>query len=262
MESRWRIDTVGGVPVARCAPLTGAEGIVHGFSLRYADGEARFDLGTSADVSPETLARRGRFLAAVGLGSAATAAVMHQVHGADVVAAVRGGPPPEADGAIWERERDDGSVPAVRTADCVAVILADRRGRAAACLHAGWKGTAAGIVLRGVEALARRGVPPDELIAALGPAILRCCYEVGDAVATAVEGAAGGEVSSPAGPGKRFLDLHRANRLQLVAAGVREDAIHAAPWCTRCRGDLFFSFRGEGEAAGRTMAVAGPSRRP
>ena len=101
-----------------------------------------------------------------------------------------------------------------------------------------------------MAALGKAGVEPGELVAALGPAILPCCYEVGPEVLEAVGIAA-------RGPGR--LDLHACNRRQLREAGVPEGSIHAAPWCTRCRSDLFFSFRREGGAAGRLMAVIGPA---
>jgi len=109
------------------------------------------------------------------------------------------------------------------------------------------------------------GVPPGDLLVALGPAILACCYEVGEDVAAAVAS----RVGSPPGlapasgkPGRLRLDLHLANRIQLERAGVAAGAIHEAPWCTRCRDDLFFSFRREGEGAGRQMAAVGPAADP
>ena len=98
--------------------------------------------------------------------------------------------------------------------------------------------------------VAARGVAPQDLVAALGPAILSCCYEVGPEVLQACGIAA-------ERPGR--LDLHARLRDQLQRAGVPPETVHAAPWCTRCRGDLFFSFRREKDRAGRQMAVIGPS---
>jgi hypothetical protein len=235
----------GEVPVLRCAALADLPGLAHGFSTRA------FDLGP-AEATAGVAARRRAFLRACGI--AGESLVLRQVHGCAVVFA--GEVPeraiPEADAAIWLSPRE--RAPAVRTADCVPILLADRRGRAAAAVHAGWRGTAAGIVGTTVRALAGKGIDPGELVAALGPAILDCCYEVGPDVLAEVASASGLPVPAR-GPG--FLDLQACNRRQLEAAGVPASAIHALPWCTRCRSDLFFSFRREGEAAGRQMAVIG-----
>jgi hypothetical protein len=169
----------------------------------------------------------------------------------------------DADGVTWYRGDPGERVPAVRTADCVPILLVDRRGRAVAAVHAGWRGTAAGIAARAVEGLAAEGIPPGDVLAALGPAILDCCYEVGpevvEALAASVPAGRAPEVSRAVGPGQFRVDLHAANRLQLVASGVPQEAIRQAPWCTRCRPDLFYSYRRQGPAAGRMMACVGPA---
>jgi YfiH family protein len=146
------------------------------------------------------------------------------------------------------------------TADCVPILIAHRGGRAVAAVHAGWRGTALGIAGAAVGALARAGIEPAELVAAVGPAILACCYEVESAVLVRVATASGGEsgLMAPSDrPGRVLLDLHEANRRQLVQSGLNPLEIHLAPWCTHCRGDLFFSHRRERGAAGRQMAVVG-----
>lgn len=228
--------------------------MAHGFSTRIGPGGSPFDLGP-AEATPLHASRRREFLRACGIG--ADPLVLRQVHGRAVAFASGGAPaPPEADAAIWLGADGPSRAPAVRTADCVPLLLADRGGRAVAAVHAGWRGTAAGIAGEVVRALAERGIDPAGLIAALGPAILACCYEVGPEVLAAVAAATGDRVRRDR-PGP--LDLHASNRRQLEAAGVPGEAIHAAPWCTRCRGDLFFSFRREGAGAGRQMAAIGPS---
>jgi YfiH family protein len=152
----------------------------------------------------------------------------------------------------------------VRTADCVAVLIADRRGRTAAAVHAGWRGVAAGIVRHALRCLSERGFAPGDLVVALGPAIGPCCYEVGDDVAARVLEASGGPsgVAGRTAGGGRSIDLHAALRAQLSACGVPAASSAAAPWCTRCRRDLFFSHRGEGAGCGRLMAAIGPAARP
>ncbi len=262
MTSAFELEERDGLAIVRCRPLSDVPGIVHAFSTARGDGCGGFDLGTSDDRGPETLARRARFLGAAGFGSG-TAAVVRQVHGTRVVGVGETLPVPEADGVLWTRGQGTSRIPAVRTADCVPILLADRRGRAAAALHAGWRGTAAGIARAGVRALGEAGVAPGELIVALGPAILACCYRVGPDVAEALRDSmppgSADEVALPGGNGTVRADLHAANRAQLAADGVPDGAIYAAPWCTRCHGDLFHSYRRQGAGAGRMMSCIGPA---
>lgn len=258
----WILEAVDGLVLARCGALAAVPGIAHAFSTRRAGVGDGFDLGSPDDRSESTLGRRARFLEAAGIEG--VPAVLRQVHGGRVVDAEEAGESaPEADAAVWTGGR---FAPSVRTADCVPLLIADRAGRAAAAVHAGWRGTSAGIVLRATEALAARGVSARELVAALGPAIGGCCYEVGPEVVEAVSGPSGrlaaGAIRPAGNAGRHLLDLRAVVRAQLAAAGVPEAAIHVAPWCTRCRGDLFFSFRREREAAGRLMASVGRRRRP
>ena len=263
MISTFELEERGGLLLVRCRALSRLPGIVHAFSTARADGGDGFDLGTAESTESGVLFRRKRFLAAAGFLSA-TAAIVRQVHGARLVEAAATAPVPEADGVVWIQGDLSGRIPAVRTADCVPILLADRQGRAAAAVHAGWRGTAAGIAAAGVRALGDAGVAPGDLVAAMGPAILACCYQVGpevvEALTAAVPGPVAAEAVRPEGPGRARADLHAANRAQLAAAGVPEGAIHAAPWCTRCREDLFHSYRRQGAAAGRMMSCVGPAR--
>ena len=169
---------------------------------------------------------------------------------------------PEADAVYGTAADPAETLAAVRTADCVPILLAGPGGRWVAAVHAGWRGTAGGIATKVVMELAKLGVPPIEWRAAIGPAIGRCCYEVSAEVAEQVARTSGADPSIPAeAPDKRYLDLQEANRLQLAWSGLREDRIHVAPFCTSCRPDLFFSYRREGAAAGRQMALIGTAAR-
>lgn len=140
----------------------------------------------------------------------------------------------------------------VRTADCLPILIADPTHRAVAAIHAGWRGSAEGIVLRAIAAMrARFGTEPRDAVAVIGPGIRRCCYEVGSDVAT--------RFSSwlpelDGGAGKVHLDLLEVNRRQLLSAGLGE--IHAGGDCTFCN-SLFHSFRRDGESAGRMYSVIG-----
>jgi YfiH family protein len=140
-----------------------------------------------------------------------------------------------------------GTLVGVRTADCLPILLADERRRAVAAVHAGWRGTVAGIAARAVEAMHERfGTRPEDLHAAIGPGIGACCYEVGPEVAAhfGVEGRA-------------KIDLAGANRQQLAAAGLGEDRIYVCGLCTMCLAAEFHSFRRDGERAGRMYSVIG-----
>jgi YfiH family protein len=251
VEHGFRIEERNGIVLASCEALLVIPGIAHAFSTRS------FDAGNAGDASARE--RRRRFLSVAGFG-AAEPAILHQVHGGRVVRASECAVPPEADAVEWVRGDPGRLVPTVRTADCVPVLLADARGHASSAVHAGWRGVVAGIVPAAVASLAARGIAPSGVVAAIGPAIGPCCYEVGrdvaDRAVAAAEGARG--IASPEA-GKVLLDLPGAVRAQLVRAGIPPDSVHAAPWCTRCRADLFFSYRRDGAGAGRMMASVGPA---
>jgi hypothetical protein len=164
---------------------------------------------------------------------------------------------PEADISLT----DDPSVAlAIQVADCVPLLLADRHTGAVAAVHAGWRGTAAGVALAAVAALARAfGVRPERLVVAQGPSIGPCCYTVGDELADAFR--AGGFAQSVDRwfvrdeTGSLKLDVWAANRDQLVSSGVPAAAIHAAGLCTSSRPDLFASYRRDGPGTGRMAGV-------
>ena len=261
----WRLDEVDGVLLVRSAAIDAVAGIAHGFSTRVARGRTDFDLGPAEGAAPDAIERRAAFLRAAGFG-AAQPSILRQVHGATIVDADAAlDRVPSADGVISAGVRGPRApVPAVRTADCVAALFVDRRARAVAAVHAGWRGIAAAIGRAAVARFAAAGVEAGDLVVALGPAILGCCYEVGGDVLSALEAVCGAPAAyvSRSATLRTTIDLHAALRAQLAAAGVPAASIHAAPYCTRCRNELFFSFRAEGPAAGRLMAAVGPDGGP
>lgn len=151
----------------------------------------------------------------------------------------------------------------VKTADCVPILLADARTGACAAIHAGWRGTLAAILARAIERMAEEyGTRASDLRAAIGPAAGACCYEVGVEVIEAFHEKFPESTSlfKPTRDGHALVDLQRANREQLIAAGVSPERIHLAPLCTMCRTDLFFSYRREKKLhgrVGRLMSVIG-----
>jgi YfiH family protein len=170
-------------------------------------------------------------------------ATLKQVHSAEcVVAGGRTGLLGQGDALL---ENTPGALIAVKTADCMPILLVDARNRAVAAVHAGWRGTVARIAPGAVEAMRERfGSRPEDLLAAIGPGIGKCCYEVGPEVAVEF-----GE------PGRAHIDLTETNRNQLQQAGV--ERIYAANLCTMCNPDDFHSFRRDKEAAGRLYSFAG-----
>jgi hypothetical protein len=149
---------------------------------------------------------------------------------------------------------------AIFTADCLPVLLVDPEAPVLALVHAGWRGTVAGILGQVVAAMVILGARPDRLTALIGPSIGPCCYEVDEAVMAPLReafgawGAAWLESAAPGRPpDRRRLDLWRAAADQLVRAGVQADAVANPGLCTRCRGDLFFSYRREGP--GRSLVT-------
>ena len=144
-------------------------------------------------------------------------------------------------------------------ADCLPILLVDRRRPAVAVVHAGWRGTVADIAGATVRAMAEAfGSAPDALRAYLGPAIGRCCYEVGtdvrDAWISAGEWSGNGAALICVGERWRF-DLRAANADHLRRAGLRDTNVEISEVCTRCAGDRWFSHRGQGRDTGRFGAL-------
>ena len=213
---------------------------------------------------------RDQHLSAAGeLLGVAEVITAKQVHGREVLTTRRGSPrstdPQNADVLVSD---DPDVAVSVRAADCVPLLLADSRTGAVAAVHAGWRGTAAGAAPAAVQALAREfGTKPEDLVAAIGPSIGACCYEVGSELVDAF--AAAGHPrhlidrwfqAPPPQRGSRErpklrLDVGGANRDQLILAGVPEESIYACGLCTAMHLDILTSYRVEKEKAGRIAGI-------
>lgn len=201
------------------------------------------DFGLLSVSSAAELVRRVRRLA--DQFGAEVAALPRQVHGT-AIAEVHGRErgvlfPGEADGLVTSAA---GALLVVTVADCVPVFLRDPEGGALGLVHAGWRGTADGVLAAGLQAMERLGARVDRLRVHLGPAICGECYEVG------------GEVFAALGRGGRdggTLDLRGEIASRARRQGVAEDRLTASDRCTRCGSDQFYSYRGN--ATTRRMAA-------
>jgi purine-nucleoside/S-methyl-5'-thioadenosine phosphorylase / adenosine deaminase len=284
----WAIRPANGLQIVESRALGKFAWLAHGFSTRpggesVLNGIPSLNLGfTEWDQRERVAANREDFAAALGAREMSLLA-LRQFH-SDVIH-VAGAPCEEAPRADALITNTPGLLLGVQTADCVPILLADTRRRVVAAVHAGWRGTLARIVVKTLGRMNMEfGTDPRHVVAVLGPAIGRCCYEVGPEVAQAFaaqfpaaadwfdgpfEQVSEGEepiglawlTMMPPGhvppPPRVQLDLRASNRRQLIDAGVPEKQIAVSDLCTACRTDLLFSYRREGAKTGRLMGVIG-----
>jgi YfiH family protein len=267
----------------------------HGFSTRrgglsraYCADEApgELNLGFTDDDERETVLRNRRLLAEAVSGNPATPLVtLKQIHSNLVILASKADAsrerPLRADGLMTG---EPGLLIGIQTADCIPVLVADRKRRAVAAFHAGWRGTVNRIVESGIGRMRLEfGSRPEDLIAAIGPGIGPCCFAVGEEVLAEFESqfAYASELfcevydsdpirkkypmlfltqrapgHSPIGP-SLHLNLAEANRRQLLSAGLKPQSIQLIGGCTSCQRELFFSHRASQGHAGRMLSVIG-----
>ncbi|MCP3142506.1 peptidoglycan editing factor PgeF [Pyxidicoccus xibeiensis] len=234
--------------------------VPHGFATRaggVSEGPyASLNLGFSTGDERSRVEENHRRLAAAAGASLGALGRVSQVHGDRVLEARAGqggeGLRPvegEADG-LWTEAPE--TWVAVGTADCVPVLLVDPDGRRVAAVHSGWRGTDADISARAVELLVAKGARAQRLLAAVGPCIQRCCYEVSDELGQRFTGRFGAEVVESAGGAVR-LDLSRAVRLTLLRAGLKPEHVDVLRACTACEPARFFSHRRDAGRTGRHL---------
>lgn len=248
----------GDPPTHFFSPLLEAAGLPHLFTTRNFPGVTAF-----REPFPPLGPEARPLLDACGL-AAEPPAFLKQVHGAQVIRAGDGGCAGTADALMTERP---GLPIAVFSADCVPVLIYDPLGRRLAAAHAGWRGTAQSVVTAAVEALVEAGGQPERFLAAVGPSVGPCCYEVDKPVIARLDQAFPGRWGAwvrSVGAGKWMLDLWAANEDQLRRAGLGSDRIDNPRLCTGCRTDLFYSYR-RGHK-GRLVSIAalplGPALSP
>jgi hypothetical protein len=280
------------IEILHADSLAGIPWLVHGFSTREGGvstcyGGKSLNLGFTADDTQKSV-ERNRALFEDALGATCDdgslwplaqvkqihSAITHRVDHASVYA--RSG-----DGMI---SNTAGLLLAIKTADCVPVLVADLKRRVVGAFHAGWRGTVSRVLEKGVGEMRRQfGSAPRDLRAAIGPCVRRCCYAVGEDVRAEFESqftyanelfeevfdSNAIHIRYPLlflnqrAPGhgdlgpKIHLDLIAANKRQLEDAGVRDEYITVVEGCTACDTKRFFSHRAEFGKTGRMMAVIG-----
>ncbi|MCU1272794.1 MAG: hypothetical protein JWO48_225 [Bryobacterales bacterium] len=186
------------------------------------------------------------------LGKCPNVATLHQVHSDSVIAAEgRSGSLGEGDALI---ENTPGVLVAVKTADCIPLLIVDPRNRAVAAVHAGWRGTVRNIAARAIAELhSKFSSRAEDLHVAIGPGIGKCCYEVGPDVGMQFReyDAAMRDITHPV-----HLDLEEVNRRQITGTGVPSTQIYTAGLCTMCHSE-FHSYRRDKQDAGRMLSVVG-----
>ncbi|MFZ0638459.1 MAG: peptidoglycan editing factor PgeF [Candidatus Acidiferrales bacterium] len=291
----WRLRQSGGLQILELLPFTKFDWLVHGFSTRAGGAsilesqqpgrprtEKVLNLGfTDWDLRERVEENRRRFAAALGHGKAPLITVQ-QIH-SDITHVISNPPtaPPKGDAIATSAP---GLLLSIQTADCIPILLVDPRHRAAAAVHAGWRGTLARVAAKMLGRMQMEfATRPSEVVAAIGPGISRCCYEVGPDVVKEFAAQfpsakswfdgpfdvlASGEDPNPLPwltmmppgheppPLRCRLDLKAANAALLVETGVSPKNIFTTDLCTACRPDLFFSYRRE-KRTGRMMAAIG-----
>lgn len=280
----WVMHRSRGLQILQLAPFRKFPWLVHGFSTRPGgvsplEGQQVLNLGFMEWDTRENVAENRRLLQAALSAEAFTLAPLKQIH-SDAIHLFNAAPAHACKGDASATNRP-GLLLAVQTADCVPILLVDPRKSAVAAIHAGWKGTLSRIAEKAVGRMRLEfGSKPSELLAALGPSIGPCCYEVGadfvtkfsaqfaDASEYFDEPRTGDEPNplqwlnmAPPGhqppPRNVHLDLPKANRAQLLAAGLRPENIFLSSLCTACHTELFFSHRRETGLTGRLLSVIG-----
>ncbi len=280
----WTGHVAQGIRILLVPAFTKIRWLVHGFSTRAGgvsalEGKKVLNLGFAEWDTRELVVENRRLFQSALHADDLTLVTLRQFH-SDVVQVFDSVPAESCRGDASATIRP-GLLLGVQTADCVPILLVDPKKRAVAAVHAGWRGTLQRIVTKAIGKMQMQfGSRPDGLLAAIGPSIGGCCYEVGTEVAVEFKSQFSnasdwfdelrtGDEPNPLqwlngmppghqpAPKNVFLDLRKANRALLLDAGLRAQDIFVVDLCTACRRDLLFSYRKEGAVSGRLMSVVG-----
>ena len=289
LSSAWLTRKSRGLQILQVPALSKLPWLIHGFStspggVSDLDAKKVLNLGfTDWDTRENVIENRRRFQSALGASDLPLIS-LKQIH-SDVIHLFNAAPnePCKGDASVTNRP---GLLLGVQTADCVPILLVDPKNRAVAAIHAGWRGTLARIAVKAIGQMQMHfKTKLADLRAAIGPAIGGCCYEVGTEVAIQFQSQfadapewfdefrTGDEPNPiqwlnmmPPGhqppPKNVLLDLKKANRAQLLSAGLRPQNIFVSDLCTACNPDLLFSYRKQGPQSGRHLSVIGIKRDP
>ncbi len=227
---------------------------VNAFSTRLGgvsrNGFETFNISAACGDDPEAVRENYRRWCTLFSAGPDDCCVMDQVHG-NTVRTVTGADrhvclspvPIKADGLVTGEK---GLPVFCFTADCVPVLLCDREGHAAGAVHCGWRSSAADILGNAVKAMAALGAKPENICAALGPAIGRCCFETDEDVPEALSALLQGDTDGlwiRREDGKFLVDLRQANARRLLQLGLKPEAIDVSEECTVCSHEKYWSAR-------------------
>ena len=262
-KNEWPLRQVNELTLVLSPLLAGIEGLTHAFTTRLGAASPEpldwFNLGrhwNTEESRQDAMQNRKILCDALNL-DAAKLVVPGQQHTTNIFIADQKTEPGQ------QLQSFDGVLTKVAAqplllhfADCVPVMIFDRKQRVLCVMHAGWRGTAGGIVSKGVKLVMEQfGARAGDICAAVGPAIGSCCYETGADVAESLSATV-----SNAKPliewknNKPYPDLKALNAMQLLELGVGD--VDVSDWCTACRPDLFYSHRQSGGQTGRQGALA------
>ncbi len=244
-------------PVLTFPGLSAGGTVVHGITTRLGGVSAppyhTLNLSLSVGDDPTAVSEnRQRAARAVGLDSLPVVRAS-QVHGCRV-GVIRAEAPPESPRADALATDRSGLALSMTYADCLPIILVDETVPVIGLVHAGWRGSVAGVAVEAWEAMRSIGARSETTVAYLGPSIGPCCYQIGeDVVERVLPLGASGEQSIERREDGTFLDLPGLNARLLDRLGVN---VVRGNVCTSCHRDLFFSHRGDGGQTGRFAVYA------
>jgi len=253
------------IPYYSCRAFEKLPWLRHGFSTRCGGaGEVNLNLNSAVWDAPERVNdNRRRLLSALDIKNADIVS-LNQIHSNRIFVVESAADfhntekteNHEGDGLVTNIEN---TALAVKTADCFPVLIVDPAHRAIGAVHSGWRGTLARVLPRAIEEMSRRyHSDPARLLVALGPGIRECCFEVNEDVARLFKEAYPDKATArphTSAPGKYLADIAAVLKIQMTQSGVSPDNQHDIGICTCCNTREFFSWRAEGAAAGRMMAV-------